>query len=275
MVFISSIILAMLKRHPSELLFERYLNSLGLNEDEHFDHEPDLGPPEHPDYQLRVLSPAVLFEVKSYSRESQQSKTLWKQAEENGRRIESGEELAEAMRLDPYGETRNKVEKARQKFRNFRNTNPCVLVLEKGDGLLVDHEPNMLAAALFGDMQLVTNTATGKSHWQFGPNGVLRGDTNTTISAVCALQLIRPEADKLKSIVSTKKGTDHMGFGDYKKLYDKVQIETGLNPNKEIVRVRTIINPFARISFDHSIFSGPFDEIYLSDSTTGSWGRVK
>ena len=66
------------ERYPSELLFERYLNSLGYNEGAHFDYEPDLGPPEHPDYRLKTVSPGVLFEVKSHSRESNQSKAVWK-----------------------------------------------------------------------------------------------------------------------------------------------------------------------------------------------------
>ena len=40
----------------SELLFEQYLNSLGYQEGEHFEYEPDLGKSKRPDYILNTKS---------------------------------------------------------------------------------------------------------------------------------------------------------------------------------------------------------------------------
>lgn len=260
-------------RFDSELFFEKYLNSLGYYEGKHFEYEEDIGRSTRPDYRLRAVTPPIIFEVKSYSNESKQSRVLVKRAEENSQRIVRGLHFAPAIHLNPYKKTRAKFDKARLQFRPYRDDHACVLVLDKASGFLIDFSPAIFAGAVFGDVQLVISRATGESRWRFGGNGVLQPKMNTTFSAVCGLEKIKPDHKKLMNIFKREHGSisekllECADFQTFADLYKEIAKRHKLNPDKEIIKATVILNPHARIPINTSLFSGTHDEVWRFDDS--------
>jgi len=263
------------KRTDSELLFEQYLNSLGHHEGVQFEYEEDIGHSTRPDYRFGKETPPIVFEVKSFSSESRQSRAISQQAEENAKRMAQGKGFGLAMHLNQYKEQRAKVEKARVQFKAYRHDHVCIPVLDRNTGFLIDFEPRILAGSLFGDVTLVTPRGGGKSYWTFGSNGILQPQMNTSFSAVCALDVIKPDHKKLMDIFQKEYGSisetllECGDFPTFSKLCNEISDKHGLDPERKIVKATVIMNPHARISITPQFFSGEYDEVWGFDKNGG------
>ena len=119
----------------------------------------------------------------------------------------------------------------------------------------------------FGDLTWVHDGASQKDYWAFGQNGMLQPKRNRTISAILALEVTRPEAEKIIAMLKERTKDRPADFKFHEYTYNQIIAETGLNPDTEELKAIVILNPWAYIKIDHNIFKGKFDEIWNFDST--------
>jgi hypothetical protein len=217
----------------SEKLFEEYLSYKGLIRDKDFFYEPNLGKPRKPDYLIKD-GVDTLFEVKEFSRESKSDTKL--RASANSRM---------AVRLDPYARTRKKIDYARQKFKDYKNEYPCVLILHQGDSFTADMDIKMVAASAYGDLAIRWLPHEETSSWFFDKNGALSPLKNTTLSAIAVIEEIFPERAMAEKEFWKKHSMPRKMGSDFLKKYKVWCKSKSYDLQKRYIRLRTIINPFA------------------------------
>ena len=117
-------------KNKSELLFEGYLRHHGFRD---VDFEPDIqGTSRRPDYRLRSADAEILFEVKEFRADSDD--------------FRSGSGV-----FDPYPPLREKINAARNKFRELKHC-CCCLVLYNVDKPLVLLDWKHIYAAMLGNL---------------------------------------------------------------------------------------------------------------------------
>jgi len=164
-------------KNVSEVEFEKYLASQDLND---WDYEPEIsGKNQRPDYRLRYAATDLFLEVKEFRQGPKQ------QPPQGGA-------------YDPYTAIREKIDSAREKFKNFKEQ-CCSLVLFNVDAWLVHLDDFwIIAGAMLGDLgfsfpvDMETGSAVGEPTWAFLKRGKMIDykhlrPQNTTISAVIAL----------------------------------------------------------------------------------------
>jgi hypothetical protein len=155
----------------SEQLFEQYLSQSGVHQ---WEYEPTIkGKAKKPDYQVTVQTESIFFEVKEFE-------PLMPVDGAGGA-------------YDPYTGIRAKVEKLKEKFREYK-TYPCCGVLYSQCHPKIDLEsPEIVMSAMLGDLTIrapidrLTGFQAGEIRTVFGKNGKMADDKNTTISALIAL----------------------------------------------------------------------------------------
>ncbi|MGD0328721.1 MAG: hypothetical protein ABSB00_03385 [Minisyncoccia bacterium] len=246
----------------SEKLFEEYLSKKGLVADKDFFYEPDLGKPKRPDYLVRINAD-TLFEIKEFSRESKAD-----------RYMRTPENFSVAIRLDPYSQTREKIGQARKKFKDYKNDYPCVLILHKGDSFTAGLDTQLIAGSAYGDISLRMSPDGSNSQWIFDKNGELSPKKNTTLSAIAVIEEIYPE----KAVAGKEFWKEHempeMLGNDLLQVYEAWCKSKGYNIRKRYVRLRTIINPFAKKPISQDFFDQKYDEVSVI-KVTGKFVRVK
>src|SRR5215469_401266 len=170
-------------KNVSEVEFEKYLASQDLND---WDYEPEIsGKNQRPDYRLRYAATDLFLEVKEFRQGPKQ------QPPQGGA-------------YDPYTAIREKIDSAREKFKNFKEQ-CCSLVLFNVDAWLVHLDDFwIIAGAMLGDLgfsfpvDMETGSAVGEPTWAFLKRGKMIDykhlrPQNTTISALIALTPLASE----------------------------------------------------------------------------------
>jgi hypothetical protein len=243
---------------PGELLFEEYLERVGITD---FEFERDF--PESlkkPDYAI-VHHGQLLLDLKDFRGEP-------KDFEESG-----------FGPYDPYGPIREKINEGLRKFKDFKSY-PCALVLYNHDKPLVTLRPLFVYAAMLGNLgfsfPVDTTTGTGdlsREKTVFSTGGkMIRYDRskrpiepqNTTISAVITIGELRVGQGLFEAWL--KKEEQNLGRKmTSKEAWQAIDTYATIAPgeaSRTELRVVVHHNPYARIKWPEDIFLGPWDEHY-------------
>lgn len=247
--------------NKSEILFEEYLTNKGLERDQDFFYEPDLKKTKKPDYLVKDEGD-LLFEVKEFSRENKHDK-----------RFLSSKGV---VRMDTYSQIRTKIGKARTKFKEFKNDFPCILVLYKGNSITVSLDVQIVAAAMFGDISMRFYPDGSSSPWLFDRNGELSPTKNKTLSGISIVDEVFPEKDAaMKEFWQvTRPKLKNETMEEISEMFTAWSATHGFDLRNRIIRLITIVNPFASKKISQDFFRGSLDEIYTIDQS-GSFGRLR
>jgi len=244
------------RKNVSEIKFEEYLSSQSLTD---WDYEPEIpGKTRRPDYRLRYSARELYFEVKEFRQDPKQP-------------------LPSGGAYDPYTAIREKIDAAREKFKNFKE-HCCSVVLFNVDALLVHLDDSwIMIASMLGDFGMSfpvdqkTGTAVREPEWTFLKRGKMidhkhQRPQNTTISALIALTQF-PVGRRHFEIELYRK---EQRLGRELSLEEFVQFaesvtEEGLDSTEMALRVVVYENPYARIQLPRDIFLGPYDERFGPD----------
>jgi hypothetical protein len=243
----------------SELLFEQYLAEQGMGR---ADHEPEFpGALKRADYRLLHNGKRLWFEVKEF---------------DDDRKLFAGRKPGEVhgSAYDPYEAIRNKIKKAREKFRDY-DGECCSLVLFNERTNLVDVTvPDIVLGAMFGNIQfnipldLETGEKVGQTTTSFGGGGKITVSRdgvalNTTISAVIALDRFPVGQHEAAIRLALEEENAPPQFS----WKDRILMREPHPSDAEVV-LRAVVyeNPHATNRFPPDIFRGQFDE---------RWGLVE
>jgi excisionase family DNA binding protein len=253
----------MTKQNVSELLFEDYLaeRSLGIP-----DHEPTVrGKSKRIDYRLLWKNQLLWFEVKEFA--------------EDARCAAPGMGGA----YDPYVGIRTKIDKAAEKFREYKEE-CCSLVLYNDSLNLVDIcTPSIVLGAMLGDVgfripiDFEKGIEAGPHTTFFGQGGKLvhphtKAPRNTRISAVIALERFPVGQKTFRVAVARKEAAEDrrlaveefLGFlSGYGNAY-----------NRTALRALVYENPDAAKRLPRDLFQGPFDIQWGTDATRSYMTRL-
>jgi hypothetical protein len=230
-------------RTKGEILFERYLESQGLP----FEFEKEhAGKSKRPDYTIEWDGQTVVFDVKDFDPPETFPKGFGA--------------------YDPYSRIREKIEQARDKFKEYKDR-CCGLVLHNAGHPLVSlHEPDIMLGAMYGDAGFTfpVNTSTGVGDASqmrrafLGRGKMIRPNwsqaQNTTISAIIAVIRIQPHFLRLLDLV--RDNPTRSIEEDEQEICSQIP---DFNPEFEVSRVIVWHNAVARIPFPENLFRGAYD----------------
>lgn len=239
------------QKNESEVLFEEYLRSQGTSD---WQYEPEIpGKNKHPDYLLHVERIPHVFEVKEF-------------------RDDSGELPEGGGAYDPYPPIRQKIDDAREKFKEFKDW-CCSLVLHNVNVWLVHlDDPMIVMGSMLGDFGMSfpidreLGMAVGEPVWTFLGRGKMinykrREPQNTTISAVLVLDRF-PLGQRRLRIQWTRKEREigrELSTEEFFRFAETLR-NKGLDSGETVLRMVVYENPYARISLRRDLFRGSFDE---------------
>ena len=244
----------------SELLFEDYLRNNGYLD---FEFEPPVhGKKKHPDYLVRRNGQELFFEVKQREAPKHSPRFAW---------------------FNPYSGIRSDIEKAREKFREFKDYCCSVVIANRGDpNTLLDAE--FIFGAMLGDLGFTFPILDTDDRHRFDTiqNVFLRRSGkmvhsyksgeyhNTTIAAVIGLEEARlrnTEVERLQHQAIQEKQRQRgreLSLREQAVVVCGVAIEyaeAGRGPiYHRVPRVIVCENPGARVPLSRNVLCGPFDE---------------
>lgn len=130
-------------KNDSEVLFEEYLRSQGIR---NWEYEPEIpGKTKRPDYLLNFDGVPHVFEVKEF-------------------RIDTGEVFGGCGAYDPYPRIRQKIDDAREKFKEFKDMCCCLVLYNVNIPLVHLNDPLIVMGAMLGDfgISLPTDLESGR-----------------------------------------------------------------------------------------------------------------
>lgn len=240
-------------KNVSELAFEKYLTSQGLKD---WDYEPEIsGKSQRPDYRLRYADAELFLEVKEFRQDPKQ-------------------QLPQGGPYDPYVAIREKIDAAREKFKNFKE-HCCSLVLLNVDAWLVHSDDFwIMVGSMLGDLgfsfsvDMETGSAVGEPTWAFLKRGKMIDykhlrPQNTTISALIALTPLALGQKRFEIELQRKEGElgRALELEEFMRFAESLRAR-GLNIEETVTRVVVYENPYARIPLTRDIFVGDYDERY-------------
>lgn len=261
------------KKNDSELLFETYLQSIGLGDC--FQFEPLFeGRAKRPDYQVIFNDIECLFEVK----EIRNSRVEEKNYEEQRSMISC------PKNIDPYAPIRAKITEASRKFREFPETRNSLVICNRSRGKTII-APHVLMGAMVGDYGItipftkngvlsISQSRTsflrqrGKMVRNYGKKQFQNSRINSLIT-VDWFSDFRPEFTSrmmsLKDSIANEKGRSLT-----RRESAIITIKGVKNTPRDAMKiegpqVRVFHNPFANpeTAFPDSWFLGPFDEHWV------------
>ena len=252
----------------SELLFEKYLEEQA---DVCFEHEPSIpGKIRKPNYHVRWSDHEVIVEVKGLHAR---------------RPLPTG-----GACFDPYGHIRKAIEKAREKFREYRE-HCCVLLIRNGDDWEFRDSPYVVFGAMLGDfgMRIPFDPKRGElladgAHSAFGERGGMvapKSGTpeNTTISAIAILGDITVPNPKFKREYERRVGLRGAEIEDDLPIEECLGIRMDLYKDfrptlGEALQLKVFENPLARTPLATDVFEGKYDARYRFNERLGRIERV-
>ena len=247
-------------RNESELLFQQYLGASGLFD---FEYEREfLGKTHRPDFVFKLADGSeVLFEVKEF------------------RTTMDDFRPGRGGAYDPYVYIREKIDQARDKFKEFKDF-CCCLVLFNRDKPLVDLSWQMIYGAMLGNIgfRIPVNVETGIADEEAAQQVFMMGGKmlrykglqpvspqNQTISAILALDLLPIGRIKFDAYIEDLEceRKEEIEFAERKQLIDDLR---GTDRDRTLIQLRGVVheNPHARpgLQFPSELFRGPYDERY-------------
>ena len=234
------------KRTKGELLFETYLRLQGITKYEF--EKTHQHKRSKPDYSVQI-DQEYLFEVKDFERK----------------------DILDGGAYDPYRRIRQKIESARKKFREYKDS-PCCLVLYNNNASLVHLEaPDLMLGAMYGNYGITTEFNPDRGYfdpatmrWGFLEGGkMVRPKTsepqNTTISAIITLRYVEVGQRKLGVFLerATRKNPDITPVEAFKQT---VSPDIDFDKHEKQLGVIVWENAWAGVPFPRSIFCGSYDE---------------
>ena len=228
-------------------------------------HEPQIpGKSKKPDYLLNHNGQECFFEVKEL-RKKDNEPTKW------------------PAYIDPYTGLRNKIDKAKKQFKEYKE-HCCSLVVFNIDDRQARFDPQTILGAMLGNLgfEMDIDVAEGKGVEGTERNVFLGGGKmiddkrnqprNTTISAIVVLEEFRDDSEIQKAIKEEVKKQ-----GKPLTLVEKVEANIKIVKNHHsscVPRVVVVESPFARMAFPEGLFVGPFDERWRYTMQNGARERV-
>ncbi len=245
-------------KNESEVLLEQYLVASGLSEFQFQREFPSKA--RRPDYALSVQSGhEILLEVKEFR------STLSD--------FRSGA-------YDPYVHIREKIQQAREQFKEFKE-HCCCLVLFNRDKPLVDLNWQTIYGAMLGNLGfgIPMNPETGMAQEESTQQVFMGGGTmvryqgeqplepqNRTISAIIVLDLLPVGDRRFKSYILhlERELRREVDWEEHLQLANECR---GTDRDVTLTQLRAVVheNPDARIQLPQELFSGPWDERYGRD----------
>lgn len=224
----------------SELLFERYLRSQGLNDFEFEKSWPGIE--KKPDYTLDADSSTLIFDVKEFP---------FKQPP------------AGISYANPYEPIRKKIGQVRKQFQKFKDK-ACTLVLYT-HGFESLYDPIAINGAMYGEVGISipfnrkTGSASGESQTVFAGCGKMIDDKsgrmqNTTVSALITLYEV--DINGLRGERSFAELWPNADFANFVRLQ---------NGRDLVPAVIVWENALARIPLTRNLFAGPCDVRWAHD----------
>lgn len=244
-------------RTAGEAAFEEYLRSQGLTD---FVHEKQFpGKNKHPDYSFTFAGAELLFEVKDLKGDPLPLHRNPSNPDEP------------AMRFgfwDPHAGVRQKIDDAREKFREFKDY-PCSLVLFTG-GFALLQDPKVMFGAMHGDVGIemqvdpdAGGAVPGTAREVFGPGGRMtrphwQTPQNTTINAVIALRRVKIGEKRFVHRYLSRFDDDEL----IHHLADDVEFD------KDEIGLGVVVyeNEDAARPLPRDLFTGRFDERWITSA---------
>lgn len=253
------------EKQPGEIAFERYLCALSIS----WSYEPDIGGV-HPDYLLSGKS-EIVCEVKDFESSAVEESVIPS--------ILNGASVAGPW--NPIDYIRSRLKKARKQLQSSRGVRPGVVVLFNTQTMPFDDslfiEESMFGAPMFsesvGPFSATSNVlASGNSK----TDRFLTVTSNTSISAVAVLDVIRPNINLLENaqdevFSSINEGERRNIKADVRRalpLLERTQCEIESKYGKDHLyaerpRLRVFHNLFAALPLDPTILNAEFDEHFF------------
>jgi hypothetical protein len=248
----------MVLKNKSEMLLEGYLRSNGYTD---FDFEPQLpGSSKHPDYRLRFGDSDTLLEVKEFRA--------------------GPDDLGAGGYFDPYPPLREKINEARDKFKNLKQY-CCCLVVYNVDKPLVLLDWQHVYAAMLGNLgwsvpiespgkPSLADTkissifmSGGKMHRERA--GAPFAPQNQTVSAILVLGRV-PAGQRLFHHEIREREAQQGKRFQLEEIIQRMELdkESPRDIRRRPLRVAVHENPYARHPLSPELFRGPWDERYGS-----------
>ena len=241
----------MTKKTVSEQLFEDYLRIHGLDD---FTYEPELpGTTRHPDYLVPIDGEKAFFEVKEF---------------------ETPAPAARVGSFDPYPPVRNKIHKAKEKFRGLTGK-MCSLVVANPHNAFVFLEPTFIFGAMLGNvgMTMPFDAATGSFDGSRAKNTFLSGGKmicyvsgephtaqNTTISAICVVRLFSETSRRARIRMVRERHNTGRALSPEQIANVVQEVEETNAWTAQVPRIVVCENPYAAAPLSSSFGTGPYDE---------------
>lgn len=238
-------------RNESEVLFETYLKAHGMNR---WEYEPAIeGKNQRPDYRIWQDEHQLFFEVKEFRQDPRAP-------------------LPRGGAYDPYAPIREKINAAREKFREYKEF-PCSLVLYNVDAFLVDLDDwTIVMGSMLGDagFRFAVDRELGRAVGGFTPAFLKRGrmidykrmkPQNTSISSVVVLENFTLGQRRLRSYWAReekKLGRKH-SWEEFLAFAESLKPK-GIDAAETFLRAVVYENPYARLPLTRHLFTGPLDE---------------
>lgn len=224
----------------SELLFERYLLSQGLNSFEFEKCWPGIL--KRPDYTLETEGSTLIFDVKEFP---------------------FREPPAGISYASPYEPIRKKISQVRKQFQKFKDK-PCTLVLYT-HGFESLHDPIAVNGAMYGEVGISipfnreTGAASEGSQTVFAGRGKMIDDKskrsqNTTVSALITLYEV--DINGLRGEHSLAELWPNAKLADFVRLSNRRDL---------VPAVIVWENALARMPLSRNLFTGPCDVRWAHD----------
>jgi hypothetical protein len=237
----------------SELLFQQYLDSRKVT----WEREPSLpGKMRHPDYLVHLEERLCWFEVKEFDEPEAKPKG--------------------SFTVCPS--ITEKIARARKQFREYKG-DCCAVVLHNCASVYRSTRLDAVLSAAFGEYIELGQGARAPlieeaPRFKFYGNSLLSPRQNTTISAIVILEhyeLQERLVEAWQDLRARQGRGDTLGPLAFSEILDERE-RMGCSRSVSYagtVRVRVIINPFARHPFPVNCFSGPFDQHWGIEKVSG------
>lgn len=238
-------------KNTSEVLFEEYLKSVGLNSWAY--EAPVEGKKKRPDYQIQIGKRTSYFDVKEF-------------------RFDAQAAVSQGGAFDPYQPIRQKINEVRDQFREYKEHACCLVLFNVDSPLVFLDDWSVVMGAMLGDLgyQFAVDKRTGKAVGDFTYKFASRGKMidhkhmkpqNTTISAVIALDHF-PLGQRRLSVRwkhEEQKLKRSMDWIEFTKFAESLKTK-GIDAADVKLRVIVYENPYARMPLSRELFVGSFDE---------------
>jgi len=257
------------EKQPGEIEFERYLRALSIS----WSYEPDIEGV-HPDYLLFGKS-EIVCEVKDFESSALEQSVIPS--------ILNGESVAGPW--NPVDYIRARLKKARKQLQSSKGIRPGVVVLFNTQTMPFD-DSLFIEEALFGAPVFSESvgpsgaSSTSLDSGNSETDRFLTVTSNTSISAVAVLEVIRPNIHLLETAQNEVLSGINEGRveGEQKNikadvrralpLLERAQHEIESKYGKpylytELARLRVFHNLFAALPLEQTVFNAEFDEHFF------------